>query len=268
MLLITRSLILFVFVLLCLASCNDEYVVDCYNAFDLPPAEMLEQNEYVFVGTVETVNTIASLGEVDVVGLTIAYYLTEYAICPLQTVQSPTKDSIIFFWYITGVNHSGRHWRSGLPVAGLSFELIAGNRINAPDDNIKVLSTEVSDSISVFLDVSAGVRSSEDLSIISDGNLILAQRLKANEYLSGRLRECQASGPVIHGTEFSCQTMESFRDTWIYYCDSTVTDNIARKLTAGEYLQELLHLAGKREEPIEMPMRIWEVPAGWKLERE
>ena len=92
--------------------------------------------------------------------------------------------------------------------------------------------------------------------------------LKANEYLSERLRECQARGPVIHGTEFLCRTTESFRDIWIYYCDSTVTDNIARKLTADEYLQELLHLAGKREEPIEMPMRIWEVPAGWKLERE
>ncbi len=210
--------------------------IDCYNAFDRPPDKLLCENEFVFLGTLVSEDTLAHLGK------TVSYereydnFLIQYAFRPTDDIKSTLSDTLIFVWYAATFSFSSGH-SSGLPVTPTDQTLVYGDQLNPTPDLLDVLQPWVPQSMDVVREMLANDKPIDLESGISQTNLTLARRILDDTTLVTQLVSANAKGPVLYGTDYLYRTHFSFCAGRLAYCDSTSFRAYA--VSSEEYLEAL-----------------------------
>lgn len=230
---------------LSIQGCNRD-AIHCQHAFDLSPAELLHQNDYVATATLLSVDTVAYFGDRQGTTADMGEYLVERIFRTDERIKVPSEDTVLFVWYLAAVNRSTRYSGSIFCNVG-SSGLIYGRRFESPDDILRVVTTRINGTFEAFLDsLSRGLWDRENPRLFDDG-FVLADSIMHNESLKERLRASMTRGPVLYATDPWCGTAQSFGKGVLHYCEPGVKTGIATRKTAKNYLKELKKLAGSEQ---------------------
>ena len=209
--------------------------IDCRNASDQTPEDLLAKNDYVFYGTLLSIDTLVYLGETTYYDERYDNYLLEYTFKPERTFTAITSDSVVHLWYrATILLATG--YSSGLKEPAGSQTLIYGDRIYSTDQILHVLGMWISLDLAELEKALRGEHN-YDRFVISDELLQVAGRLLDLTSLADSLEESMASGPVICATDYLYGTQHSFQEGYVQYCDSSIF--WAYRVKSEKYLELL-----------------------------
>lgn len=237
-----------------LFACSSE--VDCYNAFDALPARLLADNEYVFVGVLQSEDTLRYLGRIQTVDDSLDWYLMQYTFTPVEVFvsNSAAPDSLVQLWHVATRNLVNDWW-GGLPCTqkGIvstierhipeSHDLVYGNSISEPGEIPKAMMEWLPDGEADYGHLAANELSECDFPV-DDSDTLVFHWLNADSSLAATLDSSKAIGPVIYGTDFTYRTHRSFHDGRLACCDSTTFT--ARVYSCPDYLSALRDTRSKQ----------------------
>jgi len=214
--------------LILFGGCNSE----CGDIFDKSPQQLLRENKYVGLGTFVAVDTLASLGDIPYLGSISKFFLIEYRFQIESYFKGEAGISELFLWNCERVRAKDNYSTiSDLQVS--QEQLVYGNSIEQPEDLIFVMAPMVP--VDDLVKAMNGDSDAPEWNVEA-GEITVARKLLSAEELKSMLEDRSQLGRVIHGTDESLKTFDSFRRGMLCYYDE---NGKATHVTAQNYLKAI-----------------------------
>jgi hypothetical protein len=185
---------------------------------NLSPQDLIEDNDYVIVGTLVSVDTLADLGFLQYLSSEERAYIIEYTFEPMEIFKGDTGTSLIYFWCCISIRLMDGYYNA--PECDSAIQLIYGNEILDSDSLIHIYTPNLvwKGDVLVLRDWITG-KPPETQWASATGDSTLMARIMESTHLEPILTDRNQKGRVIYGTEEGYYTHYSFCSNDLVYCN-------------------------------------------------
>ena len=212
----------------------------CIDCDSYSPEDLLELHQYVLIGRVESIDTIAYLGRVAYFGEEEDYLVLQYVLSPKEVFKGKEGEAYVKLWYAAGHRvRDGRWFAPDMKLGDLS--LVYGNEIQNGETRIDLLEPTIYSSVESIRALMAGDTTGRPNDNSREADSALALLVLQSGQLQSALEDRESVCPVIHATDQSMHTSWEYSREHIAYCDRDL--QIGFMVTSEEYLEKLRDLA-------------------------
>ncbi|MCK5127326.1 MAG: hypothetical protein KAR42_13810 [candidate division Zixibacteria bacterium] len=217
---------------------NSYFNNDNYPMYSSSPEDLLNNNEYVFIGYLTNVDTLQVLGKIDYKLHPVDLYFLEYQYEVIEPIKGVQKSDTIHLWCSLLLNIDisiSHHWISGDKQ---KLHLIYGNKISITDD---LYNTNIVYSRKLTRIQKEIIQSGEQQGWVEDYTTLYSLTVE-NDYLVKEFRNRSLNQLLIYGTETTYSTHRAFNEGKLAYKLSSPQPTEA---TSEEYLDILRNINHK-----------------------
>lgn len=212
----------------------------CSAPGDMHPAALLEENDFVLLGKLASVDTLASIGTVVWILDDYEAYIVEYTYYPEDVIKGEADSRPVYLW-ITVLDEAEGDRSSAPSVSDTSLELVYGNKLRNWADIISVQYTESTASLAELRGSSFDSSSPRQWNSWKCDSAIAAW-LQTADGLKKELSDRLKTGSVIYGTDAQYRT----HDSYVRYGSLDICDwryFFEYNVTSAQYVEWLKDLA-------------------------
>jgi len=227
-------------IVLMLAGCR--FVPFCLDADSYSPEYMIEHHQYVFIGCVESIDTVAYLGRVAYFSAENDVFVLQYLLSPKELFKNQGGSACAKLWYVAR-SRLRDGMRSGPRINLGDTILVYGNEIHGGARVLELLEPTIYSSVESITGLLAGDTTASPNDNSREADSTLACLVLRSTELQAALDHRESTCPIIHTTDQSMHTSREYSREHIAYCDRKLS--IGFLVTSDEYLEELRDAANK-----------------------
>lgn len=208
-------------------------LLGCIEIGSKSPRQLLDDNEIVVLGSLESFDTLIPIGNFERFGNDYEVYVLEYCFKVEESFSETLEGQLIYLWFIGIKNEDFTNFLSS-PRNEAQDILIYGNKIESRTDIPKIMQSVTLESLSSIESAFNG--SNIDIWNTIDFDTAVYEQIISHERLDTLLSVRIESGIVIYATD-NYYTHSEFNENDIDYCDISLPFDV--NVTKEKYIVRL-----------------------------